>query len=150
MLTPPNRSSEFRELFPTKTWLTDGAMATMLFAKGAPTYKPVEELNLSLAPLVRDVHREYLAQGARNLRTNTFGGNRIRLALAGLEGKLAAINGAAVRIAREVAQDQAFVAGVIGPAGVRMAPLGRLSHEEAREVFRQQAAALEGVGLFVP
>ncbi len=122
----------------------------MLFAKGAPTYKPVEELNLSLAPLVRDVHREYLAQGARILRTNTFGGNRIRLALAGLEGKLAAINGAG----------RAHRAGGRPGSGIRsgrdrdrrvfgwlhwaVCPMRRLA-----KCSGSRLAALEGVDLFV-
>ena len=149
MISLPNRTAEFRETFAHKRWVTDGAMATMLFAKGASSRKPVEELNLTLAALVRDVHREYLAAGAEILRTNTFGANRIRLAQADLAAKLTGINRVAVRIARAVAGDQAYVAGTIGPTGVRLAPLGTLSEEEARGVFRQQAAALAGVDLFV-
>lgn len=121
----------------------------MLFAKGASSRKPVEELNLTLPALVRDVHREYLAAGAEILRTNTFGANRIRLAQADLAARLTDINRAGVRIARTITDGQAFVAGVIGPTGVRLAPLGSLTEEEARNVFHQQAAALAGVDLFV-
>src|SRR6187399_1863274 len=149
MISIPNRAAEFREAFASKKWVMDGAMATMLFARGASTHRPVEELNLRLAALVRDVHREYLAAGAEILRTNTFGANRIRLAQADLSAKLTDINRAAVRIARTVADEQAFVAGTIGPTGVRLAPLGSLTEEEGRGVFRQQAAALTGVDLFV-
>lgn len=149
MISIPNRAAEFREAFAQQKWLMDGAMATMLFAKGASSQKPVEELNLTLAALVRDVHREYLAAGAEILRTNTFGANRIRLSHTGLGAKLADINRAAVRIARTVAGSQAFIAGTIGPTGVRLAPLGSLTEEEARGVFRQQAGALAGVDLFV-
>ncbi len=149
MPTLPNRKAEFRELFLTKPWVIDGAMATMLFAKGAHTRKPVEELNLTLAPLVRDVHRDFLAAGAEIIRTNTFGGNRFRLANAGLDAKLKLVNEAAVRIAREATQGKAFVAASIGPTGQRLAPLGRLSPEDACAVFKQQAAALDGVDLFV-
>lgn len=121
----------------------------MLFAKGAPTHKPVEELNLTLAPLVRDVHRDFLAAGAEIIRTNTFGGNRIRLAKAGLDTKLKLVNQAAVRIAREAAQDRAFVAGTIGSTGEIIEPFGTLGRDEACAIFKQQAAALDGVDLFV-
>lgn len=149
MITLPNRTAEFRSAFLQKRWVMDGAMATMLFAKGASSRKPVEELNLTLPALVRDVHREYLAAGAEILRTNTFGANRVRLAQMDLAARLAEINRAAVRIARTVAGDQAFVAGLIGPTGVRLVPLGSLTEEEARGVYRQQAAALVGVDLFI-
>ncbi len=149
MISLPNRAAEFRDAFVHKKWVTDGAMATILLAKGASLRKPVEELNLTLAALVRDVHREYLAAGAEILRTNTFGANRIRLAQADLAARLTDINRAAVRIARAVADDKVFIAGTIGPTGVRLAPLGSLTEEDARSVFRQQAIALAGVDLFV-
>jgi homocysteine S-methyltransferase len=109
----------------------------------------VEELNLKLAAMVRDVHRDYLNAGAQILLTNTFGANRIRLAQFDLETKVTAINNAGVRIAREVARDKAFVAGCIGPTGHRLAPLGSLTEEEAVHVFYQQAATLTGVDLYV-
>lgn len=145
----PTRATEFRKLFAQKDWIADGAMATRLFRKGAPPHHPVEELNLRLPALVRDVHREYLAVGAEILRTNTFGANRLRLAQGDLAARLAAINRAGVRIARETARGEAFVAGVIGPLGERVAPLGRLPVDQARAVFAQQAAALAGVDLYV-
>ena len=107
-----------------RRWVTDGAMATYLFSKGAS--HPVEELNLTRPALVREVHREYLKAGAQILRTNTFGGS--------LQAKPAG-----VRIAREVAQGHALVAGVIGSIGGDGTP----------ELFRTHAAALEGVDLFI-
>jgi homocysteine S-methyltransferase len=149
MISLPNRATEFREAFAQKKWVMDGAMATMLFSKGASSRKPVEELNLTLPAMVRDVHREYLAAGAEILRTNTFGANRVRLAQADLSAKLTDINRAAVRIARTAAGEQAFIAGTIGPTGVRLAPLGSLTEQEARSVFHHQALALTGVDLFV-
>ncbi|MFM2126085.1 MAG: hypothetical protein RL328_2536, partial [Acidobacteriota bacterium] len=136
-------------MFLQQRWITDGAMATMLFARGASVHRPVEELNLKLAAMVRDVHRDYLNAGAQILLTNTFGANRIRLAQFDLETKVTAINNAGVRIAREVARDKAFVAGCIGPTGHRLAPLGSLTEEEAVHVFYQQAATLTGVDLYV-
>ncbi len=107
-----------------RRWVTDGAMATYLFSKGAS--HPVEELNLTSPALVADVHREYLNAGAQILRTNTFGGS--------LEAKPAG-----VRIAREIADGRALVAGVIGSMDGNGTP----------ERFRQYAAALEGVDLFI-
>ena len=149
MISTPTRAAEFRDLFAQQRWITDGAMATMLFARGASPHRPVEELNLKLAAMVRDVHRDYLAAGAQILLTNTFGANRTRLAQFDLESKTTAINNAGVRIAREVAQGKAFVAGCIGPTGVRLSPLGSLTEAEAVHVFYQQAATLTGVDLYM-
>ncbi|HEX5432519.1 MAG TPA: homocysteine S-methyltransferase family protein, partial [Bryobacteraceae bacterium] len=95
----------------------DGAMATMLFEKGGFIHRSIDELNLSLPALVRDVHREYVQAGAEILETNTFGANRIRLGAFGFAQKARQINLSGVRIAREAAREQAFVAGAIGPLG---------------------------------
>ena len=83
-----------------------------------------DELNLSLPAMVRDVHQEYVRAGAEIIETNTFGANRKRLASFGFAEKVRLINRAGVRIAREAARDQAFVAAAIGPLGVRLEPLG--------------------------
>ncbi|MEP7355056.1 MAG: bifunctional homocysteine S-methyltransferase/methylenetetrahydrofolate reductase [Acidobacteriota bacterium] len=146
------RSVEFREAFPLQTWLMDGAMATMLFAKGTPSHTCVDELNLILPARVRDIHREYLAAGAQIVSTNTFGANRIRLSASGLASKMVAINQAGVRIARQAALDAgtgAYVAGVIGPLGTSLDPMGSITAAEAEQVFHDQAVALNGVDLFV-
>jgi methionine synthase I (cobalamin-dependent)/5,10-methylenetetrahydrofolate reductase len=141
------RAAEFRDIFEQRVWVADGAMGTMLYAKGAFINRCFDELNLSLPALVRDVHQEYLRAGAELIETNTFGANRKRLATFGFADKVRLINRAGVRIAREAARDQAFVAGAIGPLGVRLEPLGSTSLEEARSIFREQIDALVEAGV---
>ena len=125
--------------------VADGAMGTMLNARGAPFDHCFDELNLSDPALVGSIHREYLQAGAEVLKTNTFGANHFKLARHGLADKLAAINQAGVKLARAAAagqERQVFVAGDIGPLGVRLAPYGRVQPDEARQAFTEQAAAL--------
>jgi len=141
------RAAEFREIFEQRAWVADGAMGTMLYAKGAFINRCFDELNLSLPALVRDVHQEYLRAGAELIETNTFGANRKRLATFGFADKVRLINRAGVRIAREAARDQAFVAGAVGPLGVRVEPLGSTSLDEARSIFREQIDALVEAGV---
>jgi homocysteine S-methyltransferase len=140
------RAAEFRETFHKRVLVADGAMGTVLHTKGAFVNRCLDELNLSLPALVRDVHQEYLRAGAEVLETNTFGANRKRLATFGFGDKVGLINRAGVRIAREAARDQAFVAGSMGPLGVRLEPLGSTSLEEARSIFLEQAQALVEAG----
>ena len=122
-------------------------MGTMLYSKGVFINRCFDELNLSAPALVKEVHEEYVRAGAEILETNTFGANRARLAAYGLAEKLRAINQAGVRLAREAAGDAAFVAGSVGPLGVRIEPLGPTSFEEARSVFREHVAALVEAGV---
>ena len=129
--------------------VADGAMGTMLYSKlnlkGAS--RCLDELNLSLPALVRDVHREYARAGAEILKTNTFGANRKRLEVYGFAEKVRQINQAGVRIAREAAREQAFIAGTVGPLGVRLEPLGATTCAEARAYFREQIEALMEAGV---
>src|SRR5579863_8430714 len=144
---PQTRAQELREVLGQRVLVTDGAMGTMLYSKGAFINRCYDELNLSLPALVRDVHQEYIKSGAEILETNTFGANRKRLGGFGFADKVRHINQAGVRIAREAAQDQAFVAGAVGPMGVRVDPLGSTTRAEARECFREQVAALIEAGV---
>ncbi len=121
-------------------------MGTMLYSRGIFINRCFDELNLSQPDLVRQIHQEYSKAGAEILETNTFGANRARLAAFGSAEKLQAINQAGVRLAREAAGDSAFVAGAIGPLGVRIEPLGPTSFTEARAIFREQAEALIEAG----
>src|SRR5215467_14182644 len=145
------RAAEFREALETRIWVSDGAMGTMLYSKGVFINRCFDELNLSLPALVRDVHQEYVKAGAEILETNTFGANRKRLAAFGVAENLRAINQAGVRLAREAARDNAFVAGAIGPLGAHIEPLGPISFAETRAIFREQIEVLldSGVDLLI-
>jgi homocysteine S-methyltransferase len=144
---PQTRAAEFKELLGKRVIVADGAMGTALYAKGVFINRCYDELNLSLPALVRDVHQEYIKAGSEILETNTFGANRKRLAGFGFAEKVRLINQAGVRIAREAARDQAFVAGAVGPLGIRLEPLGPTSFEEARAMFREQIEALVEAGV---
>jgi homocysteine S-methyltransferase len=129
----------------------DGAMGTMLYERGVYINRCYDELNLTLPDLVRGIHADYVRAGADILETNTFGATAPKLAQYGLEASLRQINIAAARLAREAAGDKAYVAGAIGPLGLRIEPLGPTSFDEARDLFKEQAGALleGGVDLFV-
>jgi methionine synthase / methylenetetrahydrofolate reductase(NADPH) len=127
--------------------VADGAMGTVLYAKGVFINRSFDELNLTSPQLIKETHAEYVKAGAEILETNTFGANRTRLAAFGLSEKLKAINHAGVRLAREAGQESAFVAGAMGPLGVRIEPLGPTSFAEARAIFREQADALVEAGV---
>src|SRR5437667_10368178 len=96
--------------------------------------------------MIRQIHADYVKAGAEILETNTFGGNRMRLAAFGLGEKLRAINQAGVKIAREAARDTAYVAGAVGPLGANIEPLGPTSFAEARSIFREQVEYLVEAG----
>ncbi|MEA2237741.1 MAG: methionine synthase / methylenetetrahydrofolate reductase [Thermoanaerobaculia bacterium] len=132
-------------------YLFDGAMGTMLYAKGVFINKCYDELNLRNPEIVLEVHKQYVRAGAEIIETNTYGANRIKLRSFGIEDELRAINERGAAIAREAAGDSVFVAGAIGPLGIRIEPYGPTALDEAREYFREQAAALRdaGVDLFV-
>jgi homocysteine S-methyltransferase len=135
-----------RLLDPDRVVMFDGAMGTMLYAKGVFINQCYDELNLRAAALVREVHQAYVHAGAEVLETNTFGANRVKLAPYGLERSVAEINRAGVLLAREAAGDDALVAGAVGPLGVRIEPYGPTSRDEARAVFTEQISALLDAG----
>jgi homocysteine S-methyltransferase len=129
----------------------DGAMGTMLYAKGVYINRCYDELNLSNPDLVREIHGEYIRAGADVIETNTFGATAHKLQQYGLEASLHEINAVAAKLAREAAKDRAYVAGAIGPLGLRIEPYGPTSFDEAKEMFSAQAAGLleGGVDLFI-
>src|SRR5499427_4894541 len=132
--------------------LCDGAMGTLLYAKGIFINRSYDELNLSQPELIRNIHHEYLHAGAEMIETNTFGANSFRLARHSMADKVHAINFAGARVAREAAKSfDGWVAGSVGPLGIRIEPLGKTSFEEARAAFRDQIAALieGGVDLLI-
>jgi len=129
-----------------RVYVFDGAMGTMLYSRGVYINRCYDELNLTSPELVLGIQREYVKAGADIIETNTYGANRLKLAGYGLEDKMVDINRAGVSIAREAAGDRAFVAGAIGPLGVRIEPYGPTSIEEAQAIFREQASALAEAG----
>jgi len=141
------KPKEFRARLLNHVMVADGAMGTVLYSKGIFINRCFDELNLSSPALIKETHQEYVKAGAEIIETNTFGANRARLASFGFAEKLKAINQAGVRLAREAAADVAFVAGAIGPLGVRIEPLGSISFAEARAIFREQAEALVEAGV---
>src|SRR5258707_8617049 len=141
----------FLDALNERVLVCDGAMGTMLYAKGIFINKSFDALNLTQPDLVAEVHREYIRAGADVIETNTFGANRVRLGSFGLADRLHEINAQGATIARHAARNQAYVAGAIGPLGVRIEPWGRTGVDEARDYFREQAQALAdgGVDLFI-
>src|SRR5438132_6736726 len=142
----------FRELLESDgIHVFDGAMGTMLYSKGIYINRSYDELNLVAADLVREVHTEYIRAGADIIETNTFGATANKLQPYGLEGNLREINIKAAQIAREAAGDRVFVAGAVGPLGLRIEPYGPTSFDEAKAMFTDQVSALleGGVDLFV-
>jgi methionine synthase I (cobalamin-dependent)/5,10-methylenetetrahydrofolate reductase len=141
----------FIDALEDRVLVCDGAMGTMLYAKGVFINKSFDALNVTQPDLVAEVHQEYVRAGADIIETNTFGANRIKLGTFGLAEKLHAINAQGARIARHAAREQAYVAGSIGPLGIRIEPWGRTGVDEARAYFREQAQGLVdgGVDLFI-
>src|SRR5271156_3138433 len=132
--------------------LCDGAMGTLLYAKGVFINRCYDELNLSQPDLIRAIHHDYLQAGAEIIETNTFGANSFRLARHSLADEVNEINRAGVRLARDAAKSfDVWVAGSVGPIGTRIEPLGKTSFAETRQAFREQITALAegGVDLLI-
>jgi methionine synthase I (cobalamin-dependent)/5,10-methylenetetrahydrofolate reductase len=128
--------------------LCDGAMGTLLYAKGIFINRCYDELNLSQPDLIRAIHHDYLQAGAEVIETNTFGANAFRLGRHSLADKVRDVNRVGARLAREAAKSfDVYVAGSVGPLGTRIEPLGKTSFEEARQAFRDQIEALAEGGV---
>jgi homocysteine S-methyltransferase len=140
---------EFRQRLKQKPLLLDGAMGTLIHAKGVSTDTSFDALNLENPAIIAEIHRDYIAAGADVIETNSFGANWFKLAEYGLQGEVARINEAAVDVARRViasAFRPVLLAGSVGPLGVRLAPLGRVPVEQAEAAFAEQMGALLGAG----
>jgi methionine synthase / methylenetetrahydrofolate reductase(NADPH) len=144
----------FADIFASRPVLADGAMGTVLYARGVFINRCYDELNLSDPNLILSIHEDYLHAGAEIIETNTFGANRFRLSRHGLSAKVAEINAAGVRLAkqavahlREKQAGEAWVAGSVGPLGVRLEPLGKTGLDEARAAFAEQTYALAQAGV---
>lgn len=139
--------NRFRERLKEGALLGDGAMGTMLYARGIPFHRCFDDLNLTQPELVKAVHREYVDAGAEVVETNTFGASRTKLEGHGLAARVREINAAGAKLAREAAGERALVAGAIGPLALVLAPVGRLHADEARALFAEQALALAEGGV---
>jgi methionine synthase I (cobalamin-dependent)/5,10-methylenetetrahydrofolate reductase len=153
----PGIKAAVARLFTSGTVLCDGAMGSMLYGRGIFINRCYDELNVSQPDLIRAVHTEYLQAGAVVIETNTFGANAVRLERYGLEGRVWELNVAGVRLARECVShmrekhaSEAFVAGAIGPLGIKLGADSKVSEGEAYAAFAQQVKALaeggQGVG----
>jgi len=143
---------DFRELLESDgVYVFDGAMGTRLYDKGIYINRSYDELNLTSPDLVREVHDEYIKAGADIIETNSFGATRHNLQSYGLEGRLRDMNIAAARLARASAGEKGYVAGAVGPLGLRIEPFGPTSFDEAKDLFKEQVEALAegGVDLFI-
>ncbi len=134
--------------------LADGAMGTMLHARGVSFDQCFDELNLSNPALVAEIHRDYIEAGSQIIYTNTFSANRYKLGEHGLEDRVSEINKAGVDLARRAVAASfrdVLIAGDVGPLGVRLAPYGRVQVSDARQAFIEQISALceAGVDLVV-
>ena len=130
-----------------KTILFDGAIGTMLMESGQGSNMSPILLNIEQPELVADIHRQYYAAGADVVITNTFGGNRLKLAAEGLEGQMEPLNRAGVDLTRKVCPDAKFVAGDIGPCGKMLKPLGDVALDDMQENFFLQAKVLIDAGV---
>lgn len=129
--------------------LCDGAMGTMLYALGIPYERCFDELNISQPEVVQRIHRDYILAGAEIIETNTFGANRVKLSMHGLESSVRDINFRAVKIGREAREEtgeSVFLAGAVGPLGQPLEPVGTIKPDEARDAFREQIEALLEAG----
>jgi homocysteine S-methyltransferase len=144
---------QFIDIFASRPVLADGAMGTVLYARGVFINRCYDELNLTDPGLILSIHEEYLQAGAEIIETNTFGANRFRLARHGLADKVVQINAAGVRLARQAVEHlkekqagEAWVAGSVGPLGVRLEPRGTTRLDEAQAAFAEQIRALADAG----
>jgi 5-methyltetrahydrofolate--homocysteine methyltransferase len=126
--------------------ISDGALGTMLHAKGLPGGVMPEAWNLENPEAVRQVHRAYVEAGAQSITANTFGGNRFRLRDGGLADRLVEVNQRGIALAREVVGDGAWVAASIGPTGHLMDPLGDLTVADAEALYGEQITAVAEAG----
>ena len=134
--------------------LFDGAMGTMLYARGVPMDACFDAVNRDHPELVQGIHLDYIRAGAEVIETNTFGANRIKLASYGLENQVRELNYRGAKIAkyaRDISGKPVWIAGSVGPLGKPLAPIGVISEAEAFEAFREQVEALVegGVDLLV-
>src|SRR5437763_11383656 len=136
---------DFLEQLQQHPLLCDGAMGTLLYARGIAYERCFDELNLTRPALIQGIHSEYISAGAQIIETNTFGANRAKLEAYNLEGRVRDINRHAVKLAREareVSGQSVFIAGAVGPSGRPLQAPDEQRLSELRAIFREQIDAL--------
>jgi methionine synthase I (cobalamin-dependent) len=142
-----SRQHELLDLVKQRIVLFDGALGTMLMARGLSSGVAPEKWNMEKPEVVKEIHRTYFSAGSDVVQTNTFGGNRFKLSDKRLEGDLVRINQAAVALARAVCPPGKFVAGDVGPSGKLMDPFGPHGVAEMEAVFAEQGRVLVEAGV---
>jgi len=139
------------DLIKERAVLFDGGMGTELMRHGLPLGTSPETWNVERPDIVQRIHTDYFEAGSDAVSTNSFGGNRIKLAAHGLEGRARELNLAAARVARRAAPDGKFVAGSMGPTGKFLQPQGEFTEAEFEDAYGEQAGALAegGVDLLI-
>ncbi len=127
--------------------LFDGANGSLYQEFGIRPGTSPELLNLENRDLVQKVHDGYVGAGSMVIETNTFGANRKRLQVAGLDGKIKEIIAGAAEIALTAAGGRALVVGSVGPLGEFVEPYGEVSAREAADVFSEQVSLMLRAGI---
>lgn len=143
-------SDALSKLLQTRDWLlADGATGTNLFNMGLMSGDAPELWNVDAPDKIRALYRGSVEAGSDLFLTNSFGGNASRLKLHDAQNRVGELNRAAAELGREIADAAGrpiVVAGSVGPTGDIMQPVGSLSHEDAVEMFHEQAEALKEGG----
>ena len=133
----------FRELLESdRIHVFDGAMGTMLYAKGVYINRCYDELNLSNPDLVREVHSEYCAPAPTSSRPTPSAPPHTNFSHTASKATCAKSTSTAARLAREGGGDRAYVAGAVGPLGLRIEPYGPTSFDEAKDLFKEQVVGV--------
>ena len=140
-------STNFLELIGKQVLVCDGAMGTLLQARGLTPGNCPETWNVEHPDVIRDIHAQYFQAGADIVETNTFGGTRYRLAFHGVEENVTEYNYVAAKLACEVRPSGKFVAGSVGPTGEYLEPMGTATYEDFVEAFTTQISALREGGV---
>lgn len=127
--------------------LFDGAIGTELYKRGIFINRCFESVHLGSEDLLLNLHQEYIAQGSQIITTNTWGANRLKLKEHNFDDKIALINLKACEIAKKASQDRIWIAGSVGPLGVRIEPFGPTSYTEAKALFSEQMRYLKQGGV---
>jgi 5-methyltetrahydrofolate--homocysteine methyltransferase len=123
--------------------LSDGALGTLLIAKGLTSGECPESWCISHPDAVKEIAQAYLDAGSDIVSTNSFGGSSLRLKAEGLEDRVTEFNRAAAALAKQVVGDKGYVAGSVGPSGPFMkGEGGKITAEEVYASFREQVTAL--------